>query len=434
MKIKHKGYCIFTIVTVVLTVVSLYGITRMNYYKSYVTAGHRRAFTELVSYVNDIETELTKATITSDKQIAASLAEKVWMYSAFAKENLGLLPVSVVQMDKTSDFLSQVGDYTYSISKKQSVTDDEIKQAVTLLDYSKTLSEELLAMEEGIMTGDVPVFAMNNTQTQFNSDLNEIEEKFDQYTSLIYDGPFSRHIENKDGELFDIEEIERYEAYEIAKEILAQKGGRIIFHGENEGSIPTYDYSTSIDKNREVYVKITKNGGFPLMLLDNKEINSININVSDASKKAKDFLINCGYVKMKQTGYIVEGNAVVFAYAYVQKDVIMYPDLIKVKVALDNGEIIGLEANGFLSNHIESRAIPEFKLTNNDVISQLNSNFRPEKINKTLIPLDTGKYVYCYEIKGSYNDKTFLLYKNSETGKEEDIKLFIKTEQGELTV
>ena len=31
----------------------------------------------------------------------------------------------------------------------------------------------------------------------------------------------------------------------------------------------------------------------------------------------------------------------------------MYPDLIKVKVALDNGEVLGMETTGYLNNHTQ---------------------------------------------------------------------------------
>ena len=38
-------------------------------------------------------------------------------------------------------------------------------------------------------------------------------------------------------------------------------------------------------------------------------------------------------------------------YAYVQNNVVIYSDLIKVKIALDNGEVLGIESTGYLNNH-----------------------------------------------------------------------------------
>ena len=42
--------------------------------------------------------------------------------------------------------------------------------------------------------------------------------------------------------------------------------------------------------------------------------------------------------------------------------------------------------------------------------------------------------VLCYEFKGVFNDKNFLIYVNTENGREEEIFLLIESEEGILTV
>ena len=209
----------------------------------------------------------------------------------------------------------------------------------------------------------------------------------------------------------------------------------IHFEGESQGTIPSYNFSVSTNtRNRNIYVQISKNGGYPILMLDNKEINQQKIEYAEAEKNAQMFLIDNNFVKMKQTGYIISGNTITFAYAYLQNEFVMYPDLIKVKVALDNGEIVGLETNGFLSNHKESRSIPEMKITKEQASKLISPVFELQKINKALIPLDTGKDVYCYELLGKVKDKLFLIYINTETGVQEDIKMVVQTTNGELTI
>ena len=60
-----------------------------------------------------------------------------------------------------------------------------------------------------------------------------------------------------------------------------------------------------------------------------------------------------GFENMKETYYLKQDGIVTINYAYNQDGVIMYPDLIKVKVALDNGEILGIETTGYLNNHTQ---------------------------------------------------------------------------------
>lgn len=439
---KKKIYCTFTIIIAALTVVCLYGIVQTKNYKNVVTANYRRCYSELVNYVSDIDTTLSKAIITNDQNQMALLSEKLWLYSAFAKENLGMLPLSSSKLDNTQNFLAQVGDYSYSIAKQLGegtpLTDDQYNQLVSLVDYSDTLSSQLLSMEEGIMDGEIPVNKAEgrlNSVSVFNQNFEEIEEKFSDYTSLIYDGPFSEHNEKNTGDLLKSPIVTKEQARETVKNLLGDKVNMIRFEGESEGNIPSYNFTVSTKtKNRNIYVQISKNGGYPLLMLDNKDIKESKVEYTDASKKAQMFLIDNGFVKMKQTGYIVSSNTITFAYAYIQNEFVMYPDLIKVKVALDNGEIIGLESNGFLSNHVESREIPKMAITKEQAAKSVASAFKLEKINKALIPLETGKDVYCYELVGKVNDKIFLIYINTETGEQEDIKMLVQTTNGELTV
>lgn len=438
---NRKIYCAFTVALTAVGVAALAAFARLNVYKNTVTANYRRAFTELSGYVSDIDITLSKAAVTTDAARLSALADKLWLYSAFAKENLGLLPTSSVQLDNTSDFLSQVGDYTYCVTNKaergEGLSEEEYAQLSSLSDYAKTLSAQLLKMEEGVMNGDIPVDSsegmLAKSAPTFGSDLEEIEEKFNDYTSLIYDGPFSKHTETIRGDMLKSEEVTKESAAETAKKFTGCDTVQLT--GESGGTVPTYNFTAKTNgKNREKYVKVTKNGGYVSMMLDSRQVNDVTVENTDAAKAAADFLKKNGYVKMKQTGYIIEGNCIILSYAYMQNDFVIYPDLVKVKIALDNCEVVGFEADGFLINHTESRTLPKLSLTKEQAAEKLNSKFKLSSVNKALIPLDTGKEVFCYEITGEYKDKTFLVYINTETGAEEDIQMLVKTEYGELTV
>ena len=54
-----------------------------------------------------------------------------------------------------------------------------------------------------------------------------------------------------------------------------------------------------------------------------------------------------------------EENVITVNYAYEQDGVIVYPDLIKVKMALDNGEVLGIETTGYLNSHTERELVKD---------------------------------------------------------------------------
>ena len=73
-----------------------------------------------------------------------------------------------------------------------------------------------------------------------------------------------------------------------------------------------------------------------------------------ADEIAKEFLNNHGYSNMKETYYLKQNGIVTINYAYTQTNsnnetVTIYPDLIKVKVALDDGSVLGIETSGYLN-------------------------------------------------------------------------------------
>ena len=115
------------------------------------------------------------------------------------------------------------------------------------------------------------------------------------------------------------------------------------------------------------------------------------------------------------------GTEYIYSYAATQDDVVLYPDLLRVKVAADNGEITGFDATGYLANH-RTRVFDaptyslEQALANREDLSVKNTRL-------AVIPTASGKEILCHEIIGTKEDKTFYLYVNCATGREEELFL-----------
>ena len=135
---------------------------------------------------------------------------------------------------------------------------------------------------------------------------------------------------------------------------------------------------------------------------------------------------------MKETYYLKQSGIVTINYAYVQEDVIMYPDLIKVKVALDNGEILGIETTGYLNSHTK-RDLKEPKVSKEKAKESLNKDLNIESEELAVIPTEWKTEVLCLEFEGNIYGLDFIVYVNAETGKEEDILIITNTPNGILT-
>ena len=136
---------------------------------------------------------------------------------------------------------------------------------------------------------------------------------------------------------------------------------------------------------------------------------------------------------MEENYYLKEDNTATINYAFRQDDVTMYPDLIKLKIALDNGEVVGMEARQYLMNHTE-REIPEPAVSMEEARKKVNDDMEVYSSGLAYIPTDYREEIFCYEFRGKLDDRDFIVYINALTGEEEDILMIVNTPNGVLTM
>ena len=65
---------------------------------------------------------------------------------------------------------------------------------------------------------------------------------------------------------------------------------------------------------------------------------------------------------------------------------------------------------------------------------QISTNLEVSATTLAIVPKDSLKEVLCYEFKGTFHDKNFIIYVNADNGREEEILLLIEDENGVLTI
>lgn len=408
---------------------------------------YNRAFHELVGYVDNIDTMLSKSQLTKSPAQLAKLSSDIFRQAAEAKSCLGQLPTSQVQLDNTSKFLSQVGDYTYVLSQSMingdSISQEEYDNLASMNEYASSLSETLSEIETRLYNGELRITDIKNSRGgtvadaaggNILEDLENVEKSFEEYPSLIYDGPFSEHIENRESVMLkNSDDISQEEALKKAEEFLEADADSLVFESLSENTaIQAYTF-ISDNNGEQISVSVTKKGGFILSYLDSRASNGERLDIDAATEKASDFLQKNGFYSMQSSYYEKSGGIATINFAYVQDNVTCYSDLVKVRVALDTGDIVGMEAKGYLMNHTE-RELSAPKLTMEDAHSKISTGLEVSGTKLALVPKDSMREVLCYEFKGAFNGKNFIIYVNADNGREEEIFLLIESEEGILTI
>lgn len=420
-------------------------------YQIFLQNTYQREFSEMVADVENIKVLLDKAEISNSAVQSNTLMTQIWRQAMSAAENLGQLPISHSALSNTAKYLSQVGDFCYTISKQNAanklMTDEQFDQIDKLKGYSGKLLSQLYDMEEQVSQGKIRfgeirkqgrLILKRASENAVDVKFGQMDQTYTDYPTLIYDGPFSENVIGGKPQGLDGEKVSKEEAIEAARKFLGKADiGEIKQVSSGSGVIHTYGLETTtkgVDNgDYRINIDVTKTGGHVLWMLNSRDVIDKKLSNEEAAQKAKEFLKKQGFGDLVETYYLNEDNTTMVTFVGVTKEgVLLYPDLLKVKVALDNGEIVGFDSyNYFMAPKNRKNLTP--KLTEEQARAKVSKRLDINRVKLAVIPMPGNREVLCYEFKGKYKGNDYFVYINAENGNEENILQIIKTENGTLT-
>ena len=445
--VKRNYLKIMILFLVILVFLSgFYAFKLKEKYNLMLDNNYNDSFTSLVNYINSVENYLAKSMITESPEHAAETLTKVWSDSNLAMVYLSRLPVSSESVMNVSKFLNQVSDYTYSLSRKnikgEELEEKDFEKLKELYHHSKGLEDTLNTLSEELYNENLNWKEIVNKDESLAQAVDSfevfssIDKNLNDYEGLIYDGAYSDHINKLDKTGLIGEEIDEETAKNKVKEFFENYDIKEIVLNAflDKADIPGYDFSVKLrDEDIKLNIFISKKGGHVVQMSFDREVNEEKISNAEAIDIGKRFLDDKKYSNMKETYFIKESNVITINYAYNDSGITVYPDLIKVKIALDNGEVLGLETTGYLNSH-KQRLNLEKGISIDKAREHLNKDLNVLSEGMAIIPTEWKTEILCYEFKGKVEDKDFLVYINAVSGKEEDVLVILDTPNGTLTM
>lgn len=433
-------------VVLLVTGAAVAGFQLVSRYRSTIEYGYQQALNELSDYFTNLQAALTKGIYANTQTQQYGLALKLVSDAQGAKAALSRLPLSDGEGDAMQKYLAQVGDFaqymTAKLSRDQAFSNDDKDSLQKLSSYAKEIAGQIEEISARYADGDtfigqaqtirgnlesVSHTAQENTLDQSFTQLNE---SFEDYPSLVYDGPFADQVQQKKPRMLEnTESFSKLEAQKNAAAFLNVPKNTLSYQGQRQGNIPAY-----IFKNEDVYITVTIKGGYIEEMYKTTQATEKKLDFTQAVEKAQQFLRQRDFTDMKESYYVTSGNICTINFACTQADVICYSDLIKVGVALDTGEIVSFNASGYIMNH-SKRDIPTDLLDQAQAMESVSPLLTVEKTARALIPTGGTKEVLCYEFtcKGQGEDNV-LVYINAQTGLEEQILILLQSDGGVLTM
>ncbi|MDR4948422.1 germination protein YpeB [Neobacillus cucumis] len=397
---------------------------------------YQRAFHNL-AYRMDLLHEKIGATLAmnSKESLSPSLVE-VWRITSQAHGDVGQLPLTLLPFNKTEEFLANIGNFSYRTAvrdlSKEPLTGKEYQTLQTLYKRSGDIQSELrnvqhLILKNNLRWMDVEMAlaaGKENTDNTIIDGFKTVEKTVTSYDETDL-GPTFANLQKKDENFNKIrgKTISRQDAIKIAKKYIKFNGDANVKVTDNGKGSDFGFYSVLIENkktNQEASMDITKKAGHPIWFINNRDINKQVISLNDANNKASAFLRETGFKNLELFESTQYDHVGVFNFVTNINGVRIYPESVKVKVALDNGDIIGVSAEEYLKSY-QTRTIEKPTLSLEQARAKVNPKLKVMEHRQAMIVNDLNQDVLCYEFLGTMGDDTYRIFINAKTGVEEEV-------------
>ena len=200
--------------------------------------------------------------------------------------------------------------------------------------------------------------------------------------------------------------------------------------GKTEGDIICYNIEGIFDGQR-LYAQMSERDGKLIMFSYAGSCEKVVIDSGVAIEKAQAFLENMGLTNMKEVWFNLSNNVYTINFASEQNGVIIYPDLVKVRVCAETGKVIGIEAKTYYTNHTK-RTIGTATATLSQAQSQVFDEIEIQTSRLVIVPYGMSGEKLCYEFSGEYNGQTYYVYVDANTLHQVEMFKVIESTEGTL--
>lgn len=416
---------------------------RSEQYRRTINAGYTRAFAELSADVAELDMSLQKALYTTSPALLSALCSNIYGKANAAQTSMAELPFSDYTLENATAFITRTGDYAYALSRKVSggkeLSAEEYSALKRLSDTATILSQNLIEMQAELENGTMNIsnigrsdVGTNDAQTLLGDRFQMVENEFPEIPTLVYDGPFSQHINTVSQKLLNgMENITQAQALKTAAKFMDVAESELSVFYDSNGAIPLYCFSSADGSSS---ISVTKQGGRIFNMSKYRPSANPVLDSSTAANIAKEFLAAHGFTDLKESYWTRYDNILLVNFAAMDGDYVCYPDLIKAEISLDTGDVVGFESAGYIANH-SPRSFPQQVISSDDALKIVSPALRVLAQNLCVIPSSGKNEVFCYEFKcENEQGNHYLVYINAESGEQEKIICLIESENGTLTM
>lgn len=404
--------------------------------KNSLDALHSKAFYDVCDGVNNLEVNLSKLIVSRGENNDLVTLNTVGALAEGCESALAALPLSYHDVENASKYFNQVADWSRVNSAavvNGTVSEGFGEQAEQLYIVARSLNDGLrtLASDMGERCVGDCVGENRTLVMDFSGGFSEMQTNGVEYPELIYDGPFSDAKKHGFEALSEMSEISESEAVETVKRAFG--ADEAYFTSVTHGKTDIYEIQGKTG-NEEFFAAVTVKGGLIVQYDRAREVKSVTLSQQNAVAIAEGFMQGLGYDNaLAPVWYNASGGIALVTLAPRVNGVTLYPDIVKVKIALDDGTLLGVEAAGYCASHRERVVAPS--IDEQTVRALVSPRLSVQSISLAVIPSeDSSAEYFCYEVAASYKGLDYFVYLDAVTGEQRNILRVVDSDQGEVVM
>ena len=399
-------------------------------------ATYQKSFYDTVDQVDNIDLNLSKALATMDTGALQKYLVDTAINSELAENDLQQLPLQDESKFYTTKLINQIGDYAKYLNNKIIMGEEITKADMDGLRQLYKANAELKNALQNTINEMGPDYSFTSLMEGGDGNIviskfNELQNLSVQYPELIYDGPFSDGQTEREIKGLSGADITDNDAMNIFNQTFKDYGLTDIQGvGVTTANIECYNLQGQVG-DQILFAQISKKGGKLIMFDFVGSCKEVNYETDGAIEKAQEFLTGLGLENMKPVWVNLSNNLYTINFAYEQDDVIVYSDLIKVRVCAETLKVIGIEAKSYYTNHID-REIAKPALSEDKALEKVSTDIEVETARLAVVPIGNTSEKLCYEFSGIMDGTTYYIYIDAITGRQVEMFKVIETTEGTL--
>jgi spore germination protein len=399
---------------------------------------YQRAFHDLSFHVDKLHTELgnTLAVNTASQDSYKKGLVNVWRITSEAQNEVNQLPLTLLPFNKTGEFLANMANFSYRAAvrdlNKQPLSQEEISTLNALYQHSSDISTDLRTMQSKVLQNnlrwmDVETALATEKQPLDNTIIDgfqTVDKKVGEYSDVKWSPSLMNVFQTRDMNMLSGSNVSVDEIRQKAAQFLGLQDASQVQVVENGPGTEYHSFSVTVPSDHRqdgIHMDYSTKGGQLLWFSAARNATERNMDIRRARDVAAEFLDAHGYKDLAAVSFDEYNNSANITFAGRNNGIINYLDKLAVRVALDNGEVTGLQATDYVFDHKE-RQIKAPKLTVEEARKVLNQNFKVSHETLALIRNDLQEEVLCHEFMGRINGGIYRIYINADTGTEEKIE------------